>query len=50
MKFYKIGIIFLFLLVLSIGAVCAQDANQTAHDTIKAADEDILSDAFGVVF
>lgn len=35
MKFYKIGLIFLFLLVLSMGVVCAQDNNQTAHDTFQ---------------
>ena len=45
MKFYKVCIIFLFLLVLSMGVVCAQDTNKTAHDTFQATDDDMMSDA-----
>jgi len=44
MKFYKISIIFLFLLIVSMGAVCAEDANQTAQDTLGIAENDVLSD------
>ena len=43
MKFYKISIIFLFLLIVSMGAVCAEDANQTAQDTLGIAENDVLS-------
>ena len=40
MKFYRISIIFLFLLVFSIGAVCAEDLDNT---TIDSTDSDVLS-------
>ena len=45
MKFHKIGIVFLFLLIMTMGVVCAEDANQTAQDTLELSDtQDILSD------
>jgi len=40
LKFYKISIIFLFLLVFSIGAVCAEDLDNT---TIDSTNSDVLS-------
>lgn len=47
MKFYKIGIIFLFLLILSMGVVCAEDSNQTAQDTLEVDEVDVLGDGVG---
>ena len=47
MKFYKISIIFLFLLILSMGVVCADDSNQTAQDTLEVDEVDVLGDAEG---
>lgn len=47
MKFFKIGIIFLFLLILSMGVVCADDSNQTAQDTLEVDEVDVLGDGVG---
>ena len=45
MKFHKISIFFLFLLIMTVGVVCAQDANQTVPDTLQLNDaQDIISD------
>ena len=45
MKFYKISIFFLFLLIMTVGIVCAQDANQTVPDTLELDDtQDVISD------
>ncbi len=41
MKFYRISIILLFLLVFSIGTVCAEDVDNT---TLDATDGDVISD------
>ncbi|WP_458405289.1 C1 family peptidase [Methanobrevibacter sp.] len=43
MKVYKIGIIFLVLLILSMGVTCAQDLNQTDQDTLETTEDDALS-------
>lgn len=46
MKFYKKTIILLFLLVLTMGAVCAQDANQTLQDTLEISDsQEVISNS-----
>lgn len=40
----KASIIFLFLLVISMGIVCAEDVNQTSHNTLEIADaQDVIS-------
>ena len=44
MKFYRMGIIFLFLLMISIGVACAEDANQTVHDNLHASDDGVIAD------
>ncbi|MEE1149630.1 MAG: hypothetical protein UH242_01590, partial [Methanobrevibacter sp.] len=45
MKFHKISIFFLFLLIMTVGVVCAQDANQTVPDTLQLNDaQDVISD------
>ena len=46
MKFHKISIAFLFLLIMTMGVVFAEDANQTVPDTLELDDaQDIISDA-----
>ena len=46
MKFHKISIVFLFLLIMTIGVVCAEDTNQTVPDTLQLNDaQDVISDA-----
>ena len=46
MKFYKISIVFLFLLIMTMGVVCAEDANQTAQDTLEIADtQEVISNS-----
>ena len=46
MKFHKISIFFLFLLIMTVGVVCAQDANQTVPDTLQLNDaQEVISDA-----
>ena len=46
MKFHKISIIFLFLLIMTMGAVCAEDVNQTVTDTLELDDtQDVVSEA-----
>lgn len=47
MKYFKASIIFLFLLIMSVGVVCAEDANQTSQDTLGMTDSDVISDAPG---
>ena len=42
LKFYKIGIILLFLLTLSVGVVCAEDSTQTI-DSLGLTDLDLIS-------
>ena len=44
MKFLKECIIILFLLIVSMGVVCAEDANQTS-DALNIADAEVISDA-----
>ena len=45
MKFHKISIFFLFLLIMTVGVVCAQDTNQTVPDTLQLNDaQDVISD------
>ncbi|MEE1129340.1 MAG: C1 family peptidase [Methanobrevibacter sp.] len=45
MKFYKKSIILLFLLILTMGVVCAEDTNQTVQDTLEISDsQDVISD------
>ena len=45
MKFHKISIFFLFLLIMTVGVVCAQDANQTVPDTLELDDtQEVISD------
>lgn len=41
MKFYQISVIFLFLWIVSIGVVCAEDANHTAQDALEISENDI---------
>ncbi len=44
LKIIKSSIIFLFLLMLTVGVVCAEDANQTAQDTLELTDtQDVIS-------
>ena len=44
MKFLKSSVIILFLLIITMGVVCAEDANQTSQDTLEIADtDDIVS-------
>lgn len=38
LKFHKIIIAFLFLLIATMGIVCAEDANQTVQDTLQLDD------------
>ena len=46
MKFHKISIVFLFLLIMTMGVVCAEDANQTVTDTLQLNDaQEVISDA-----
>ena len=45
MKFFKRSLIILFLLIISMGVVCASDANQTSPDTLTITDTDVISDA-----
>ena len=46
MKFHKISIVFLFLLIMTMGVVCAEDANQTAQDTLELNDaQNVICDA-----
>ena len=46
LKFYKISIVFLFLLIMTMGVVCAEDANQTAQDTLEIADtQEVISNS-----
>jgi C1A family cysteine protease len=46
LKFHKIGIVFLSLLIMTMGVVCAEDANQTVTDTLQLDDtQDVISDA-----
>lgn len=46
MKFHKISIVFLFLLIMTMGVVCAEDANQTVPDKLQLNDtQDVISDA-----
>ena len=46
LKLIKSSVIFLFLLILTMGVVCAEDANQTAQDTLELTDtQDVISDA-----
>ncbi|PWB86903.1 C1 family peptidase [Methanobrevibacter thaueri] len=46
MKFLKISIVFLFLLIMTMGVACAEDANQTVSDTLELDDtQDVISDA-----
>ncbi len=45
MKFHKISIVFLFLLIMTMGVVCAQDANQTVPDTLELdGTQEVISD------
>lgn len=45
MKFHKISIVFLFLLIMTMGVACAEDANQTVSDILELDDtQDIISD------
>ena len=45
LKFHKISIVFLFLLIMTMGVVCAEDANQTVTDTLQLNDaQDVISD------
>ena len=45
MKF-KISLVFLFLLIMTMGVVCAEDANQTVQDTLELDDtQDVISDS-----
>ena len=45
MKFFNATLIFLFLLVLSIGVVCAGDTNQYFNDNLEISDNDVISDS-----
>jgi predicted outer membrane repeat protein len=45
MKFYKISIIFLFLFIVSIGVVCAEDANHTTQDALEISEGDVALEA-----
>ena len=46
LKFHKISIVFLFLLIMTMGVVCAEDANQTVSDTLQLnSTQDVVSDA-----
>ena len=45
MKFYRISIIFLFLLMISIGAACAEDASQAVQDNLATSDGEVMADA-----
>ena len=45
MKFHKISIFFLFLLIMTMGVACAEDANQTVPNTLELDDtQDVISD------
>ncbi len=44
MKFFKLGIICLFLLLVSVGFVCAEDVNQTNTDSLEISDSNVQSD------
>ena len=45
MKFHKISIVFLFLLIMTMGVACAEDANQTVSDILELDDTpDVISD------
>ena len=51
MKFHKTIIVSLFLLIMTMGVVCAEDANQTAQDTLEMTDtHDVISDANALSF
>ena len=45
MKFYRISIIFLFLLMISMGAACAEDASQAVQDNLATSDSEVMADA-----
>ena len=46
LKFHRISIVFLFLLIMTMGVVCAEDTNQTVSDTLELNDaQDVISDA-----
>ncbi|MDO5810151.1 MAG: C1 family peptidase [Methanobrevibacter sp.] len=45
MKFYRMSIIFLFLLMISIGAACAEDASQAVQDNLDTSDSEVMADA-----
>jgi len=42
MKFYKKSLIILFLLIITMGVVCAEDINDTAQDTLEIDDSPIV--------
>lgn len=45
MKFHKISLVCLFLLIMTMGVACAEDANATDQDTLEMTDtQDVISD------
>jgi len=44
LKLYKFSILFLFILIVSIGFVSAEDVNQTNIDDLQSPDTDLVSD------
>ena len=46
LKYHKISIFFLFLLIMTMGVVCAEDADQTVPDTLELEDrQEVISEA-----